>query len=119
MKIDGETYNGAVYEPASGDLIKSEDAAVKNKTLVYFTLEQPIKKLSLGDRTTVSVATEKKKDVIVVPKAAVKMDGNKFTVNKYNDSKIETVEIVKGIETESNVEIIDGLNVGDEIVVGY
>lgn len=119
LKINGDTYNGAVYEPASGDLIKPEDSSVQNKTLVYFSLEEPIKSLNLGDRTSVSVSTEKKENVIVVPKSAVTGEGDRFTVKKYNDGKIETVEIVKGIETDSNVEVKDGLKVGDKIVVGY
>jgi multidrug efflux pump subunit AcrA (membrane-fusion protein) len=119
LKINGDTYNGAVYEPASGDLIKPEDSSVQNKTLVYFSLEEQIKSLNLGDRTSVSVSTEKKENVIVVPKSAVTGEGDRFTVKKYNDGKIETVEIVKGIETDSNVEVKDGLKVGDKIVVGY
>ena len=49
---------------------------------------------------------------IIVPKAAIKENGSKVTVNKYNEGKIETVEIIKGIESGSNVEVISGLNVG-------
>ena len=119
IKINGENYNGEVYEPTSGDLIKVEDSSVKTKTQVYFKLEKPIKDLSLGARTTISVATEEKTGVIIIPKSAIKENGFKFTVNKYNDGKIETVEIVKGIETGSNVEVIDGLNVGDKIISGF
>lgn len=119
IKVNGTTYNGTVYEPASGDLIKAEDSSVISKTQVYFTLEEPIKDLSLGSRATISVTTDEKDGVIVVPKAAIKENGSKITVNRYKDGEIETIEITKGIETGSNVEVISGLNVGDKIVSGY
>ena len=65
---------------------------------------------------SVSIITDVKQDVIVVPSTAVKNDkGNSYVQVMVNGAP-EMRNITVGIENDSSAEIVKGLNIGDEIV---
>jgi len=119
LKVNGQDFTGEVYKPLSGDLISTENASPKSNNLLYFTVDKPINNLKLGDKTTVSIVTKEHSGVIVIPRTAINVNGSKVTVNRYNNGKLETVEIEKGIESGLYVEILKGLKVDDRIVNSY
>ena len=67
----------------------------------------------------VEVSTEKQDDTITVPKKAVfDEDGQSYVYIVGDDNRAVKTEITKGIETDSQVEIISGVDEDDTIVVG-
>jgi macrolide-specific efflux system membrane fusion protein len=64
----------------------------------------------------VSIITNFKDGVIIVPSSAVKNQNGSTTVSIMKDGTPSTVEVTTGIRSDSQVEITSGVNEGDEVV---
>ena len=76
-------------------------------------------RLRLGMSARIEVVVEDKPDALLVPIAAVdvRRDGAWLRV-KDDDGEATRVRVTPGLTTITDVEIIDGLAIGDEVVVG-
>ncbi|OGM11825.1 hypothetical protein A2Z22_00065 [Candidatus Woesebacteria bacterium RBG_16_34_12] len=64
----------------------------------------------------VYIITEIKTDVLLVPSTAISMVDETSTVQIMKDGNISTVQVEIGSSNDSQVEIVTGLNEGDEVV---
>lgn len=109
-------------ENLTGEVVTTPDAAPSSgsgssaKAYVRVKLDKLPSQVKLGDGVNVSVIIEKKDDVIVIPADRIKDFGGKSYVSVMeNGNKVDKlVEI--GIKTDTQVEIIKGLNVGDKYI---
>lgn len=75
-------------------------------------------KISLGMSAKCSIILEKAEDVIAVAKEAVKEDRNKkYAIVKDQIGQIQNIEIETGIENDAYIEIKNGLNEGDIVLI--
>jgi len=56
------------------------------------------------------------KDAIAVPSEAIIPEMGKDKIFLYKSGKAEPVEVTTGIRTEAEVQILQGLNIGDTII---
>ena len=77
-------------------------------------------RLRLGMSARIEVVVEDKPDALLVPIAAVDLRGGGAWLRvKDGDSEaIREVRVTPGLTTLTDVEIVDGLAIGDEVVVG-
>ena len=71
-------------------------------------------------RITSTIITEMKQDVLMVPSAAVRTDDQGSYVLAPAAGGVDSVEqrpVVAGLSDDTNVEIVEGLNEGDQVVV--
>ena len=85
------------------------------KVLLDDNIDERVKS---GMSTTIDIITQTKSDVLTIPRSALKMQNNKYYVEILNDKKeIEKRLVEIGLQADSKVEIIKGLNEGERIVV--
>lgn len=70
-----------------------------------------------GRLTSVEITKQEINNALTVPSEAVIPEMGRNIVYKYVDGTAEPAEIAIGIRTESRVQVLDGLNVGDTVVV--
>jgi hypothetical protein len=71
-----------------------------------------------GMYASASIALERTHDVLTVPVQALDRADDTATVMLVKDGRIERRDVRLGLETPDRVEIVDGLAVGDMVVVG-
>ena len=69
-----------------------------------------------GRYATIRLSKEEIKDAIAVPSEAIVPEMGKDKIFLYKSGKAEPVEIITGIRTESKVQVLKGLQVGDTIL---
>jgi len=80
---------------------------------VEFELE-PNQWLRLGLNGEITITTAEKDSVLTVPFSSVGSDNQ---VQVVRNSRLETVTVVTGIASDDKLEIVSGLNEGDQVVV--
>ena len=106
MRLDG----GAIHEARV-----SHDP--DNKDVVYFELLEPNFSLSVGDRGTINLILEEKKDAVTVSNKAVRKAENFNYVYYINEDGIRSMkEVTIGISGNNTIEITSGLSVGDIVI---
>lgn len=71
----------------------------------------------IGKAVTVELIKDKKTDVIIVPSNTIYTYGTDHYVYVLEDGVRKERPVTLGIETPSRVEIVDGLEVGEEIII--
>lgn len=74
-------------------------------------------RLSPGRSVNVEVKVREIKNTIVVPSLAVIAEMGRDIAYIYKDGKAQQVILTKGMRTASSIQILDGLNVGDTLLV--
>jgi HlyD family secretion protein len=87
------------------------------KTKLNFISED--ERIKSGMTANIDILTAEKKDVIIVPQRAVsQIDGNKIIKVIGLDEEIIERKVEIGLKgSDGNIEIISGINVGDEVII--
>lgn len=94
-KIDPETHTltmRALYPNSNGSILPGRYASIK-------------------------LTNQEVEDALVVPSQAIVPEMGKDKVFLYRNGKATPVEIITGIRTEKEVQVLEGLNIGDTIIV--
>lgn len=132
VKVDAfpdQTIKGKVTEIGSSALQKTTSSQESRDFKVIITLENPPEDLKPGLSASADIITARKKDVLAVPISALvlreKEEGEKKRSDEQEegiyvveDSRVKFYPVKKGIMGEMMIEIISGLEEGQEIVVG-
>ncbi len=127
VKVDAlpdEEFEGVVTEVGNSTLqttmTSGQQQAKEFKVVVLLKKSDP--RLKPGLTATADIIVAKKENVIAVPIAALvvrKVDGEEREgVFVYRDGKAEFRPVKKGIMGEMEIEIVEGLKEGEEIIVG-
>ena len=114
INLRGDTYPGeVVMTPRNAPL----DAPEEMRDVVLVRVDAPPEALTRGQTGTASMVTDRREDVIVLPSDAVQTYVNRRFVFVLEDNlRIErSVEV--GLSTSTQVEIVDGLSVGETVVL--
>lgn len=109
-----ETFLGKVV------LIEPAEKIVDNVVYYEVTIDFPnqVDGIKSGMTADIVIETNKKDDVLMIPKNVVdKIDG-KEQVQIIKDGEIEIREIITGLEGNYYYEIVSGLSEGEELVIG-
>lgn len=108
-------FNARVVSIDPAEIIFEGIATYKTK-LNFISEDERIKS---GMTANIDILTAEKKDVIIVPQRAVsQINGNKIIKVIGLDKEIIEREVEIGLKgSDGNIEIISGVNVGDEVVV--
>ena len=124
-----QTITGEVTEIGSSALQKATTSQESKDFKVIITLIDPPKSLKPGLSASADIITAEKKEVMAVPISALVLREKQDEENENTDEQEEGVYVVennrvkfipveKGIMGEMMIEIISGLEEGQEIVVG-
>ena len=127
--LPDQTIEGKVTEIGSSALQQTTASQESKDFKVIITLENPPESLKPGLSASADIITAEKQDVLAVPISALVLREKEEKENSKNDEQEEGVYVVensrvkffpveKGIMGEMMIEIISGLEEGQEIVVG-
>lgn len=86
--------------------------------LLFFELTVPRYDMPLGQRVLYTLVLEEKKDVLYVASSAVhEVDGNSYVYCFDEEGNCMAKQITVGLQADLKVEIIDGLEEGDEVIL--
>lgn len=108
-----ENLKGLVVSVNPAEKMVSE-VVYYETTIDLMDLKEGIKP---GMTADIVIETNKKENVLVVSKKAVNKVNNKKIVKVFKEGKIEEREIEIGLEGDDSVEIISGLEEGEEVIV--
>jgi HlyD family secretion protein len=110
----GKTFNGTVVKVAD-TATTNEAGATAFEVTIQMNASDINLKLGMTGTSDVTIAT--KKSAAVVPiEAIVDKKGKKY-IFKVVDGKAVLTEVTLGLANENNVEVIDGVKMGDKVVV--
>ncbi|NLY52377.1 MAG: efflux RND transporter periplasmic adaptor subunit [Firmicutes bacterium] len=114
VNITGERWaDGYIHQIAISD----EGSTLDNQPVVHIRLEDPAIDLEFDSLVRVVILLEEAEDALLVPKSVVRnYMGRKFVRVLEGDSRRE-VDVVVGIEGDTHVQILKGLEEG-QIVIG-
>jgi RND family efflux transporter MFP subunit len=117
-EVSLEAYPGKTF---GAKVVKISDTATTNEAGatafdVTIQMDPADRNLKVGMTGTADVTVAEKTDATTVPAdAIVEKSGNKY-VYKVVDGKAKLTPVEVGIVTESEVEILDGVKIGDQVV---
>lgn len=75
-------------------------------------------KFRVGMNGDLDIVVDQKENVLVVPSEAVRYENGQAFVAIWENKQSKTVRVTTGLETENNIEIIEGLNENQLVVIG-
>jgi HlyD family secretion protein len=115
-KILTEAYPGRSFEGTIVRINKALDAATRTLQ-AEINIPNPGRLLKPGMFAKIEVLLNEKPDALAVPREAVLEDGGKKFVFVVEGNQAIRKTVVTGIEQEQMIEIVEGVNEGDKIVV--
>lgn len=114
VKIKDNIYEGEVVTtPANAP--KDADETLKDSVLI--DVKDAPNTIEMGDQANIALILEKREDVLVIPKNVVhNYMGRRFVKILEDDIRKER-DIEIGVETPTEVEVIKGLEVGEQVIV--
>lgn len=113
--IDGQRYE-IEYHPISRDEY-TEITESGSKVYTTFTILDDTDALEVGDFAVICVFSDKKENVLSVPKEAIHKDGSENFVYLMQNGESVAQKIKTGMTDGLYTEIVSGLNEGDEVLV--
>ncbi|HHV60336.1 MAG TPA: efflux RND transporter periplasmic adaptor subunit [Clostridiaceae bacterium] len=111
--VSNNVYKGVVVSTPSN---MPEELATKIRETVYIKLYELPENVKQGETVRIKLIRQRKDNVLKLPRELVKMySGRKYVPVLIDGKKVEkTVET--GIETPTEVEIVNGLQEGDKVI---
>lgn len=111
--LPGETFSGKVISIDPAETLV--DGAVNFKIKVAFDKIDP--RLKSGFTANLSVLSEEKDGVLILPQYALKRSGNDYFAEKIEGKEAREVRVIVGVMSNDGMaEIVSGLSEGDEVV---
>ena len=108
--LPGEVYEGTIYAIAPAIDINGRSVAVKAR------LANKARRLRPGMFARVSLQVDRRNQALVVPEAAIVTRGDGQFVFRIVGGKAELAAVQLGLRQTGQVEIVDGLKPGDQVV---
>lgn len=115
-------YKGTVLQTPSTAPVNNTGAGnkalqEKNAKSIYFSIPNPPEDASLGSSVYFTLTLEKKDNVLVVPRGALRSYGGRNYVQILDGQSRKEVDVEQGVVTQTDVEILKGLKEGQKIII--
>ena len=110
LQDDLQVYEASVY--AIESMLDAKTRTLKARALYPNANE----KLKPGRSCSIEIQLKEITNTITVPSESVIAELGNDIAYIYRSGKAEQVKLVKGIRTESSLQVLDGLNVGDTLI---
>jgi len=108
-------------EILKGRVISIDPAEKLVEGIVYYEVTIGFEKnkegIKPGMTADIIIESDKKENILVIPKRAVKKIDGKKIVQVFKDSEVKEREIEIGLEGDEFFEVVSGLNEGEEVVI--
>lgn len=107
-----EVFRGKVVQVDPAEILKDSDIYYRIKVI----LDDKTISLKSGMTADISIVTNVKSGVIIIPERAIIKEGGKKNVRLLVGDQINTVEVETGLKGDEMIEIISGVKAGDKVV---
>lgn len=114
VNIKDIIYKGKVVSTPSSVPVDGDENL---KSSIIVQVEELPEGIKMGDDANISLILEKGEDVIILPKQAVRNYMGRKYVNVLENGLNNERDVEIGIETATEIEIISGVEVGEEIIL--
>lgn len=111
-------------EPMQSNVSYISFVSRETVTGTVFNIEFPLpvnslEKYRIGMNADAQIELDRRSNALVVPVEAVRLESGKYLVDLKSDNKdgFEEREITIGLETEDEMEVLSGLNEGDQVLL--
>ncbi|MBI3741708.1 MAG: efflux RND transporter periplasmic adaptor subunit, partial [Chloroflexi bacterium] len=111
--LSGKTYNAQVQTVSPVGTV-TQGVVNYPVTLVVSNVDGAIKP---GMTANLAIAVERRENVLIIPNRAVRTQGNSKTVTVLFKGEQISVPIGTGLSNDSFVEVTNGLNEGDTVII--
>lgn len=118
VELNDETYTGTVVQtPASAPFVDNDRLRQKYENTIFIMLEDMPEDASLGDWGDVKIVLHRKEDTIVLPNRALRQNFGRTYVQILEGESRREVDVQTGIQSQTEVEIVKGLEIGQLVVM--
>lgn len=118
VKYGSEKMEGTIVQtPSSAPPVNNQELEEKYSRTLYINLPKLPKGVTFGDMADVTITTEKKDNVVKIPKRGLRSYMGTDSVQVLEGESVKQVNVEVGIETGTEVEIIKGLKAGQKIIL--
>ena len=118
VKVDvgGVEHSGTIVMTPYGEPAVDEENPRFEDSIIIKVEELP-DGVDPGDSASIRIIFQEKSDVIIIPRAGLRtMGARNYVIVRKNEMNIE-VDVEVGVETPTMVEIVTGLEEGDQIIL--
>ncbi len=113
VELDNKTYYGRVVMTPANMPQNTEQKAVPSIRIKLNAIPKTVK---IGDSAEITAIKVRKENVIVIPKNLIHNFGNRNYVYLLENGVKKERDIETGLESQTEIEIIKGLNIGDKLI---
>jgi len=95
----------------------SELGIEQKRVTVEINLPEEHKNLIIGSKVTLKIRIDRRDSVLIIPEEAVYEKNEKFYVEIIESGERKEVEVKTGLENNDNIEVIEGLKEGQEVII--
>ncbi|WP_240702952.1 efflux RND transporter periplasmic adaptor subunit [Cohnella luojiensis] len=118
LKYKGKDYTGKVLQsPSTAPVTDDKAKAEKNETTIILSMDNQPEGVHVGDVADVTIELQKRENVIVLPRSAVRTYMGRFYVQVAEGDRRKEVDVEVGLTTPTQVEIVQGLKEGQKVIL--
>lgn len=112
-----EEFSSEVKE-VSFVAVKTSGGGTAFPTKIYLDLPNNEEKFKIGMNGDVEIIIAQKENILHLPLEAIKKEKGKKYVRVLENGEIKDIEVKTGLETDTKVEIVEGVEEGEEVIIG-
>ncbi|WP_409346875.1 efflux RND transporter periplasmic adaptor subunit [Paenibacillus sp. MBLB4367] len=118
VTIKSEKFTGKVVQtPSSSPKTENKQLAEKYSKALFIELEKSPQMPVIGLPVDIIIVTQHKSNVIKIPKAGLGQYLGRTFVKVLDGESVKEIDVEKGLETPSEVEIVRGLKEGQKVIL--
>jgi multidrug efflux pump subunit AcrA (membrane-fusion protein) len=115
---EAEKIKAAVTQtPSSAPVTQDQQLRERYSKLLFLELAKVPDKVEIGDFADIMIVTKKKEDVLLLPARALRSFLGRNYVQILDGERISELDVEVGIKTVTEVEIMNGLEEGQQIIL--
>jgi len=113
-----EKLNAIVTQtPSSAPMTQDQQLQARYAKLLFLELDHVPEQVEIGDFADIMIVTKKKDDVLILPTRALRTFLGRNYVQILDGERISELDVEVGIKTVTEVEIMNGLEEGQQIIL--
>ncbi|WP_233530948.1 efflux RND transporter periplasmic adaptor subunit [Paenibacillus alkalitolerans] len=120
VKINGQTYKGKVVQtPMTAPPSDDKDIEDRNSRSIIIDVPNAPKDAGIGTHAEITIVTDKRENVLIIPRSALRTYLDRDFVQVLEGESRKEIDVEKGIVTSTEVEIRQGLQEGQTVILNY
>ncbi len=103
--------------PSTAPITQDQKLRERYAKLLYLELDQVPEQVEIGDFADIMIVTKKKENVLILPARALRSFLGRNYVQILDGERITELDVEIGIKTVTEVEIVNGLEEGQQIII--